>query len=304
MRKTILFFTMLVLATTAFSAENRWQLDSTVNNTIINRYHYKHEYTYNNKGNLISNVRWGSSNGNDWGKIGKDEYNYDSIGNKISWTNYVWEWKSNEWTVDFKFEYDYSNNNEISRIRYDWDRELDDWKKFIKAEYTYNNNNRTKVSYFWRNELNDWEMTDITEFTYNNNGNEILLISYYCSNDLNNLNNQKSVTTYDDKGNKIFRVTYFWDKEQNNWDPFSIQEYTCDSNSNQILEINYSWDKERNNWRTSWKLENTYDNNGNQASYSEYGWREDKWILFCTKTYYYSSIPHAGAAKKYNTEIW
>jgi hypothetical protein len=297
MRKNILFFTMLALATTAFSAKNRWQLDSIVENDIVNNCYYKHEYTYDNKGNLISDVRWGSSNGNDWSEMIKYEYTYDCIGNKSSRTYYVngWEGGLKKWKANDKVEYDYVNNNETFFTHYggwgsDCISRLNDWEKYSKIEYTYNNNNRTlEVFYRWSNELNDWKIGSKTEYTYDKKGNEILKIWYNWLNDEWKVN-EKNVTSYNRKGNKILYVVHFWDKEQSDWRLSSKEKYAYDSNSNQTLI--YSWDKEQNNWRTfPKKLENTYDNNGNLASYSRYYWntKEDKWIQ-TTTTYYYSFV--------------
>jgi hypothetical protein len=150
-----------------------------------------------------------------------DSYTYDSIGNKISDTTYIYIFS--KWYPSTIEEYSYDFERNLTSDKFSTIEDLThQWlcRKFNKYEYSYNSNELidTLELYYYDFQINQWLNDLKAEYSYDAAGRQesrVYSIRDSTSNQL--VNADKIENIYDLNGNKTLETGYIWDKIQNIW---------------------------------------------------------------------------------------
>jgi hypothetical protein len=252
----------------------------------------------------------------------KNNFMYDSAGNKINELSFSWNNLSGRWTGNYQYEYEYdSQNNNLKFIKYHWVDTMDQWSKNEVYDNTYNSKGMKTVSIESLCQWNDCYEMFKYEYVYNFSDNKISDKTYIIANKWQNYN--KTDYTLDSLGS-IFEETYsLWDNLSNQWlwngsyrydytynsnnkytyvilsylnyytsqwIEYATEEFTYDLSGNEISHLYSMWDNTVNQIVNTDKFVYGYDPLNNKISELVYTWdnMNDQWILVNKKYYYYS----------------
>jgi hypothetical protein len=172
---------------------------------------------------------------------------------------------SKKWITKFKTERKFNQNNKILR----------------RTQTQYDNFSKTYYIFQYENE-------------YDKNGNEILNISTYLPDPINN---SKIERLFDAANNLLMEAHYSWNKSNSSWEGTSKRVNIYDSNSNRIGSTSFAW--KNKNWINLSKIDSNFDKQGNEIDYTSYEWDNLKntWIPF------YKAQLNFQAKDKYKTSI-
>jgi len=170
---------------------------------------WKHEYTYDSKGNLTADVYLESDYEWELKKSYRTEYVYDAENRLI--TEYFGNYYVGvDWSASEKHEYAYdAAGNKLSYTSYS--KSDSQWAKSYYAKYTYTDGKLTKFEDFYVRESKDVPYT-YEEYTYDASGRKIQAYEYYYGK-----NNQgeydwifrlKTTYAYDAQGHVIDETLY------------------------------------------------------------------------------------------------
>jgi hypothetical protein len=135
-----------------------------------------------------------------FGSKTKSEISYDEYNNKVSISNYSWNYVSNTWIMQDKIVKVFnSKKQELSRIEYKG--ENNSWINSNKSDFFLNTEDSINlvINYQWDKSNNNWIYRNKTEYSYSEEKIHFTLFSS-------------------------------WDKTLNQWIKFSQSEYTYDFN--------------------------------------------------------------------------
>ena len=235
---------------------------------------YKHEFTYDPKGNEMTNTRydWDYEN-NEWIKMYRGESEYDADGNLTLYTDY--EWIDDDWVQYYKIEHTYEAGYEILWMIYEW---MDAWQSTAKGEYEYDahGNETLYVESMWDGE--EWMVMFKykTEYEYDPSGNITVIVSYDWMDD-DWMATSKNVYEYNAVGNVTMSASYGWDDDTNDWRGWEKYDYLYDDATDELTTLTaYFW--EDNIWIESYKSEYEYDAAGNMTVSVSYYWENNAWL--------------------------
>jgi len=113
------------------------------------------EYTYDERGNMLTSIETQSSIYSSYITKYKFEFAFDNFDNMTSYARYDWNIPSEVWVGTFKFDYVYNDDNLwVDFFAYSWDAGV--WEAFRRSEITYDENKciATENECFWIDE--DW----------------------------------------------------------------------------------------------------------------------------------------------------
>ena len=153
----------------SFGGENNW------------RWVYLMEWEYDSLDRMIVSTHYVSRNGSTWEGYEKFDYLYDNNNKKIKSASYIWNNTDSAWIgANSKEEFIYdSKGNRTMYAFYYWSSN-NTWKGNYKGEYTYNDKGllTMEANYDWDNDDNDWIIRNKWEFIYDNNDNITTYIQY------------------------------------------------------------------------------------------------------------------------------
>lgn len=201
----------------------------------------KRTNTYNFEGKLETVLwEWFNASSGEWIRVAKDVFNYNSLGNQITYLHQVYD--GQEFINDFKYENCYDTaNNLLSSVNQDC---IDNkWVNRSKSVYTYTpeNVNDTALFQVWTNE--QW------------------------------INYQMNILKYDVDLKIISNLAKRWDG--NNWLNLGRGTYDYDINNNRVLEY---WEIAFNNtWENWFRIFYEYDDNSLIHLFGE-EWLNGQWV--------------------------
>lgn len=203
---------------------------------------YRHEYIYEDNGNIIETVL-------PYEHYGRVDRIYDSQNNLISESSYSWDYSLEAWYPSSKYEYAYDNQkNQILKIYCVWDSANNDWKNSTKEEHAYDEEN-----------------------------NEILSASYTWDNDYWKGKYSKYEYAYDASRNYKLTIRSDWNTSTKNWVYASKSETAYYANGVQSLYTSLTWSSYRQTWLGTIK---EYDEQGRLIVYDYTGswlWPDDRY---------------------------
>ncbi len=215
----------------------------------------------------------------------KDEWGYDSDGDKIYESNYYWDTDNKYWNGRQKTNQTYdTNGNLILEITNTWNKETRQWITDNKAELTYDSNGDLiqYLTSYWNQETGEWELGRKQEDTNTYTTDSLHIIKSVTSM-FDNETKEWSISfrnevNIDSNGNMTLYNAEVLDNESGNWVFYFKKERAYDENGNQTLQRNHRWDSELNQWVGSqfenW-LEWIYDEMGNETMYMSIGWNDE-----------------------------
>lgn len=234
------------------------------------------------------------STSNQWILDEKTWYSYSDEENSITEYNFYWDENTSQWFEYLKFESTYdAYGNMTLFIAYSWDETASQWLvvEQHKNEITRDANDSIilNIDQVWDESNSQWVNSEKYEYTNDDNGNKILLMYYeWDETESQWVNTYKAEYTYDGNGNNNSIIVYWWDESGSQWLLNEKYEYTYDDNRDNILSIYYEWDVTESLWVNYYKEQYTYDENGNILSYASHEWSGSQWDAYDKETFYYS----------------
>ncbi|MFH0759866.1 MAG: T9SS type A sorting domain-containing protein [Bacteroidota bacterium] len=206
------------------------------------------DYSYDPSGNLTETIGY-SRDGSDWRKITREELEYDSDGNRVTWTFQHWNASLNDWTPVQGQEFTYNDRGQlIITDHFKWDTSRNNWHPFYREKFSYNDSGKKieQLRFHWNEDLRDW-----TSLLY------------------------KSEWDYDSYGNQIWYAWYIWEYKnyRYQWVELERTEGITDAEGHLILEL-------FNNQGVTGKVEYTYDEQGHLLSKFRYQGNPDPNWMF------------------------
>ena len=258
------------------------KLDSIVICNFNSDYDTKQEYTYNNNGNEAECINSALNEGSTvWDILNKEEYAYDSYGNKTKIYKYSWS-SQDYWSIDDKYYYanSYDANGKILKKTYYYWGELKN-----ETEYVYDDNGYLKQILGWKIDGVVSYVSSEYNYIYDDSGNLIQSIR-----DLNDYSfDSKSIFLYDEFQNLVKEIIYSKNSSYE-WERNEMNIYTYDSNGYIIKAIKYWYYEYGDEWVQSDKEVYTYDENNNMIMSIMYESNIlDEWILHKKIEYIYNN---------------
>ncbi len=218
---------------------------------------FKDEYTYDDDGNLLSEIDSKYVN-NEWLKV----YESRRINNVVK-TIYQLKYANDEGTYDCKEEYTYDDNgNELTHTVFYFDSS--NWDSNLKFEYTYDNNGNKLTEKRSEYISNEWVKTE--EYKYINSEKKTTYYTFFSNGSMDSLDE----FTYDDNGNKITEVESRY--IENEW--VKIKEYKY-FNDHQVTLYDITF---KADGTFDYKYESTYDENKNKLAEKRSKYLDGVWV--------------------------
>lgn len=211
----------------------------------------------NNPDSVIQYV-W-DENIEDWIKEQKYTYQYDTYGNKTK--EVVSIWYLNEWELENKIDFFYSDSKLIEQMNYWWDWSYFEWIQNQQYNLSYDSNNNLIQNHYtkWSESTFDWINDSLYIYEYNVSN---LLSTYYEIKWLILFNEwkdiSKTVYTYDTSGNNTLKTKYLWELDLLIWESNQKNNYIYNANNEMIEQIQLLMNSTNTNWENDWKREYTY----------------------------------------------
>lgn len=197
----------------------------------------KHEYTYDDYGNIIRHSTFSSSQENPdvWLETAREEYAFDSAGNQIMKASYMlWGYPSPRFEGIDKRCYVYNDKKQVVESEYyRWDTLAQTWKKDSQIEYAWYDNVKLKSQTYYAPDStgNVWNPKTKIEFGYNSLDLEILWSSSSYRSDGTWFVNSKYITDYDTVNYTAITYGQTYNYDSARWDTTSRKETTyCSHN--------------------------------------------------------------------------
>lgn len=221
----------------------------------------KQTITYNAKGETTSIITQQNKN-EKWENDAKEEFDWDSNGNKTIEASWIWDAANDKWNGKSKQTFSYTGNILTERTTYKWT--TDQWLNGGRFLYTTDSNGMITVeeSYYWSNDA--WVGDSKKESSYTNG----LLVKSTVS----NWNKVQAVwiastqnsQEYDTSGNKTKEIFARWNNILKEWGNVWEKEWIFDQENNKTLEAYHDW--KNNDWVTKWKVRYIYTYKGDHPT--------------------------------------
>jgi hypothetical protein len=190
---------------------NKWSFS---NSQWLNDSLFTYDYSNGLLTELIDNVWYDSLN--EWGKLNRKTYFYDSLSLNTLQIHYTWDFDLNNW----------SSNNRY-QIKYDTKKNIDE---IILTTKLGTNNN--------------WENYRKTRYSYNSNGTISKMVLYqwvYVDGDYKWLEDYKYNWIYDDWNNLYQIIEERFDWESLLWNNYALMENVFNSENYLMQKYFYKW---------------------------------------------------------------
>jgi len=240
-----------------------------------------------------------------YGLLEKEEYVYNSKGNRTTYLFFTWDKTTSKWVESEKYESTYdANGNEVQLILSNWEVNTGEWVATEKYEGTFDANGNLVLDYYseWNESTGNWVLEWKYETIFDAGGNVIQSFDYVWDNDVNNwVSSVKDDYSYDANGNLIQYISYDWDSNNNSWLGYEKIDYAYNPSENMNTETKYEWSQDA--WVSTTKYESYYDSEGNETREVSYNWDDvaKQWILYRMDEYIYNSF---GAWSQYISYDW
>ncbi|MFH0761023.1 MAG: T9SS type A sorting domain-containing protein [Bacteroidota bacterium] len=200
-----------------------------------------------------------------------------------------------EWEVYGRIENMYdSKGNSLAQSTYLWSEDTGDWIHCAQVEFTYDpEGNITSYIYYYFNTLTRvWRGWSREEYTYDSGGHMIQYTGFgWSSTDGYWVPQDKESSAYDLRGNETEFITYSWNSEEDQWTPERKSANVFDANGNLTEYYRYNWNSGGNQWISRDKELNVYDQKGHLTEYINYLWSsgDNQWIPANRILYTYDS---------------
>lgn len=191
----------------------------------------------------------------------KERYTYDLEGN---WTLFELFFINEHYilTPAFRHEYTYNASGEmISNIYKEWDEDLNDWLVNIKIEYSYSNGLLSIGNLFnWDADINEWILSIKEEYSYDEQNR---LTSVVSLTDYTGVweKDYKEEVIYNADGYAYLWTDYHWNLSSNLWIPFTKEEDFFNTDGDVDVNIESDWNEMTSTWMEQFKIKYTYNSN-------------------------------------------
>ena len=219
----------------------------------------KYENSYDATGRLVEYIAsdWDEDT-NDWSREMKGEMSYGANQQLSVWIMSRWDADASKWEKQMKSEIDKydSNGNMLKSTLYLWDASGKKWTVAGGGEATYDANGNVIV------ETGDFVgMKYKSEYEYDANGNLTVEIKFdWDASGSKWINSSKTEYTYYDDGKDHEEIYYEWKDDLGKFVEFDKTEYVFDADGNMVNEISTHWNDISNVWENSVKEEYVCDN--------------------------------------------
>lgn len=205
-----------------------------------------------------------------WENYQKRIYQYDTEGNQIERTIYIWF--DGQWNYPMKDIYAYDNESRLS----EWTQLVyneGEWNNLLLYTYTYDNNNLSEVvKHLWRDD--NWQL------------------------------DSRHVYFYDPDNNLL--EDYYQVAENDIWYNTSLVSYVYNVDDQLTEKFRFGWSEDH--WANKYKSIYAYDIRGNQSTWHTLIWNDDsqQWISNIMHFYYYdeNNIIVLDSCQWYRNEAW
>jgi hypothetical protein len=295
---------------------NRRNGNEKILNSIVSKptkitcsYSYRITYTYDNSGNILTELGEGWNN-NAWDNWSRYTYTYDNSGNNLSYL--VQRWDNNKWLNYSRNTYTYNNSgklltniyednlnsdfpvkfrkdtftydnagNQLTEYRAKWDN--NGWVDYQRITKTYDNFNHCLTILYEYNTTGAWDKFQDCQFTYDISGH--ILTENWLQFLYGNIILYKFTHTYDNYGNQLTYLQEVWEN-----DIFSDgyrNTNTYDNSGNRLTHL--AERMSANVWTNDTLFTYTYDNSGKQLACIQKYWWVNKWLNYVRTTSTYEN---------------
>lgn len=122
--------------------------------------HFKYEFTYDNKGNVLSNTKKVVDQAKKWFKAELREFEYDERDHVVAHSLYYYIRPTNTWRYFSKNTYEYNDRSQLNEWKYYVSNDSVSWSDYQLNRYTYTDfGNPDQVIHFvWDTLINDYTM--------------------------------------------------------------------------------------------------------------------------------------------------
>ncbi len=219
----------------------------------------KTENSYDVNGKLVEYIASGwDEDTNGWALLMKGEMIYGANQLLSVWIISQWDADGGKWEKQMKSEVDKydSNGNMLKSTLYLWDASGEKWTAAGGGEATYDANGNVIL------ETGDFVgMKYKSEYEYDADGNLTVQIKYdWNATDSKWIKSSKTEYTYYDDGKDHEEIYYEWKDDLGKFVEFDKTEYIFDADGNMVSEISTHWSDVSNVWNNSTKQEYVCDN--------------------------------------------
>lgn len=213
---------------------------------------------------LLSSITQ-SYDGSNWINNNASNYNYDTNGNLITETYFIWN--STHWENSSNTSYVYNGNNMVTEEIYqEWNSTNNQFENSYKDTYVYDSNGNIQnfFSYMW--DATQWVLEYKRTAYYQNNKLDYVISAKWDGSQY--VNEEKGVLTYTN-GNVTEILDQNWNVTTSAWTDTSKDVYTYNTTTNkkELVETQ-NWNGSV--WKLEFKTEYTTDNDGNRISSIDY----------------------------------
>ena len=249
--------------------------------------YYKDEFTYNSYGNKTANIGYYIiDDKGGWVPAYKDKYIYGADNMLAEKIGYDYDTLTNQWVNEWKNMYENDASGNMTQIiSFHWDGVLGQWDFVLKDEYSYNSNSNLEISshYTWNFEVGQWYYASKQEYTYDNNNYLVSwLYSVWDNQGSEWKTNSKSEYTNDDEGKLLNELEYSWNAQSGEWELEGKILCDYDGNGRLVTKSFFHWDETASDWVGNYQDEYVYDAEGNVAEFYDHDWDDESggWVFY------------------------
>lgn len=220
-----------------------WVYDENAKNYVYDSNHRLREVTFEN---------WN----NGWSDYYKHSYTYDPAGNLLTQTDQVW--LGGAWRNTYHSAFTYSGNNRTSALYRYWDSAINNWVNSLRTTFVYTGNQLTSST------DEDWNATSWTNSMRRTNfvyaGTDMLSYHFEMWDPGRGAFELKTKTsfTYDGNHHMLASSLETWDATGSVWEKSMKTDYSYDAHWNETQIEEYIWDASIGNWENNTLIINYY----------------------------------------------
>lgn len=211
-------------------------------------------YVYDSNHRLLEVSFEGWNNG--WSDLYKHSYTYDAAGNLLTQTDQVW--LSGSWKNSFRSSFTYSGNLQTVALYEYWDNTSNSWANNMRTTSVYTGSLITSST------DEDWNVTGWTNAMRRTNfiyaGSDLLSYDFEMWDPGAGAFDLKTRTsyTYDSNSHMLSSSLEVWNTPTSTWEKSMRSSYSYDTQWNQTQIMEEHWDASTNNWENSNLILNYY----------------------------------------------
>lgn len=224
-------------------AGSGWIPDENAKNYVYDSNHRLQEVTFEG---------WNSG----WSNYYKHTYTYDAAGNLLTQTDLVW--LSGAWRNSYQSSFSYSGNQRTMALYKYWDAPSNSWINSMRTTFVYTGTQLTSST------DEDWNATSWTNAMRRTNfvyaGADLLSYDFEMWDPGLGAFELKTRTsfTYDSNSHMLMSYLEVWNVPTTTWEKSTRTSYSYDTAWNQTQIMEEHWDASTNNWENSSLIQNYY----------------------------------------------